>query len=290
MGKKLAPSRLPALAGGRGHGRQPLGHREEGLHGQEAPRRPRTPVATRGTGALGVPGPRGGVTERAYNHSKAEARPGEAGRTQPKEPNAAPRHRSRHRRRTRGLPARRCARRSRPSTAPSRRPGSPARSPPGPTAPSGSRIAGGLGGKEFGRIAAGRHDHGVRHPRRSGRDRPDRRGRATTVWLGINGGVIKVDPANPNAGMAAAAAARSTVPPEDMATDRDGNLWVVDTDGLVKVTPAPALPPSTTSSVARCRRPRDRPGRRRPHVVGRLRRQRHPGHHHRRRRRPRPPT
>ena len=61
-----------------------------------------------------------------------------------------------------------------------------------------------------------------------------------SIWLGFNDGVIKVDPANPNAGVATPSGAKITGGPLDMATDRDGNVWVVDTDGLVKVTTAAA--------------------------------------------------
>ena len=70
----------------------------------------------------------------------------------------------------------------------------------------------------------------------------------TRVWLAFNGGVIKVDPANPNAAPTSAAP-RSGAGSGDMAADGDGNLWVIDSDGVVKVTTA-AAPPSTTGSPA----------------------------------------
>ena len=69
---------------------------------------------------------------------------------------------------------------------------------------------------------------------------PDTTGGPTNrIWLAYNGGVIKVDPANPNAGTDFPSA-KVGAGVRDMAADRDGNLWVIDSDGVTKVTTAAA--------------------------------------------------
>lgn len=102
-------------------------------------------------------------------------------------------------------------------------------------------LAAGGTNKEFGRIApdgtiteydmpGGQTVEGVvAGPNASG-------GPADRVWVAFDGGVAKIDPANPGAPIVypvnTLGAAR------DIAPDRDGNLWVVDgLDGLVKVAP-----------------------------------------------------
>ena len=112
---------------------------------------------------------------------------------------------------------------------------------------------------------------------------PDRRRAQHRIWLAFNGGVIKVDPAAPNAGAAIPSGGKIGGGAEDMAADGDGNVWVIDLDGVVRVNDRGRAPTFDDVTVARHQRPRDRAGRRRAHVVGRLRRQRHPGHHHGRR-------
>jgi virginiamycin B lyase len=55
------------------------------------------------------------------------------------------------------------------------------------------------------------------------------------LWLDYNGGVVKVDPANPGAGTDFPIA--TIAGPRDIAPDRDGNLWVITATGLTKVAP-----------------------------------------------------
>ena len=59
------------------------------------------------------------------------------------------------------------------------------------------------------------------------------------IWLAYSGGVIKVDPANPNAGTDIPSA-KIGAGVRDMEADRDGNLWVIDSDGVTRVTTAAA--------------------------------------------------
>ena len=106
---------------------------------------------------------------------------------------------------------------------------------------------------------------------------PDTAGGPTNrIWLAYTGGVIKVDPASPNAGVKHPSADISGS--RDMATDRDGNLWVVD--GRRAGQGHHRRSPDLRQGRRRQQRPRDRPRRRRPDVVGRLRQQQDPGHHH----------
>lgn len=66
---------------------------------------------------------------------------------------------------------------------------------------------------------------------------PDVAGGPTNrIWLAYNDGVMKVDPANPNAGTPFPSGNKIDSGVRDMAADRDGNLWVIDGDGVTKVT------------------------------------------------------
>ena len=59
-----------------------------------------------------------------------------------------------------------------------------------------------------------------------------------TLWMGINGGVLKVDPAAPNAGVATDSGGKIGGRPIDMATDGAGNVWPTDANGVVRVNTA----------------------------------------------------
>lgn len=91
------------------------------------------------------------------------------------------------------------------------------------------------GAKEFGRIAPNGTITEFDTPgAEQGTDivsGPDKR-----IWIAHNAGVIKVDPATGVGTNFPVAAITGNA--RDIAPDRDGNLWVVDSDGLVRVTPA----------------------------------------------------
>ncbi|HYI36525.1 MAG TPA: hypothetical protein VEX39_07970 [Thermoleophilaceae bacterium] len=100
------------------------------------------------------------------------------------------------------------------------------------------------GSKEFGRIAANgavtefvTPGNKVPTAITSGPDTTG--GPANRIWLAYNGGVIKVNPAAPNAGTDFPSAKVGNGV-RDMAADRNGNLWVIDLDGVTRVTTAAA--------------------------------------------------
>ena len=121
--------------------------------------------------------------------------------------------------------------------------GEPGQITTGPDGAAWFTLPGGGGGKEFGRIAA---DGTITEFDAPGdlavnaiTAGPDvAGGPVNRIWLARTDTVIKVDPANPNAGRAIPATVAGTIDgtPQDMTADRNGNLWVVDNDGLVKVT------------------------------------------------------
>ncbi len=105
-------------------------------------------------------------------------------------------------------------------------------------------LPGGAGAKDFGRIAA---DGTITEFDTPGNiipkgitAGPDVAGGATNrIWISYNGGVAKVDPANPAAATEFPIATINSA--RDIAPDASGNLWVVDDlDGLVKVAPTGA--------------------------------------------------
>jgi len=118
--------------------------------------------------------------------------------------------------------------------------GQPSQITTGPDGAAWFSLAGSTANKEFGRIAADGTITEFDTPAAQAVTALTKSG--NTLWMGINGGVLKVDPANPNAGVATDSGGKIGGSPLDMATDGAGNVWATDANGVVRVNTGPAVP------------------------------------------------
>jgi virginiamycin B lyase len=116
--------------------------------------------------------------------------------------------------------------------------GQPVQITTGPDGAAWFTLAGSTANKEFGRIAADGTITEFDTP--AAQNATALTAAGGSIWLGYDSGVIKVDPANPNAGVATPSGAKINGNPLDMAADGAGNVWVVDGNGVVRVNTAAA--------------------------------------------------